>query len=69
MEKLAKPILKAKALIAHIQKNHKMSQAQIARFLDIPEGTLNAWMNGSVRCRHDKILMLALAELKRRLDG
>lgn len=46
-----------------------LSQAQIARLLDLPPKTFNAWLNGSVRCRHQQLLALAIEALEARLRG
>lgn len=50
-----------------IKTKFKMSESQIARLLDIPEKTFNAWLNGTIRCRHDKMLCLSLNQIFDRL--
>lgn len=43
------------------------SEAFVARQLGVRPRTLNAWLNGSIECRHRQMLALALEALKARL--
>jgi hypothetical protein len=54
-------------LVDVIKKHYNVSEAYIARQLDIPEGTFNAWLTGRLTCRHKRMLGLALARLKEKM--
>lgn len=63
--KLSRPLYMNEVLLTvkKISEHFKISQAQISRMLDINEKTFSAWLNGKVKCRHDKILCLAIRQL------
>jgi len=55
-------------LVEDLTKRAGLSQADIARSLGVPEGTLNAWLTGRVTCRHEQMLGLALEALSARQE-
>lgn len=54
--------------IEDLTKRLGLSQADIARHLGVPEGTLNAWLTGRVTCRHEQMLGLALEAVSARIE-
>jgi DNA-binding transcriptional regulator YiaG len=63
----ALPMEKIKTTIQTLTALTGLSQADIARLLDVPAKTLNAWLSGRVNCRHKRMLSLALEALDARL--
>ena len=47
------------------RKRMGMTQAELAKALDLPRGTVQRWETGEVGIRHPKMLELALRELER----
>jgi DNA-binding transcriptional regulator YiaG len=58
-----------KQVIGILTTRTGLSQADIARLLDVPAKTLNAWLRGRVVCRHKTMLGLALEALGVRLEA
>ncbi len=53
-----------KYIINELNEKYKYSQADIARILDINANTFNGWITGRVTCRHTKILVLAVRQVR-----
>ncbi len=53
-----------KYIINELNEKYKYSQADIARILDINQNTFNAWITGRVTCRHSKLLVLAVRQVR-----
>jgi transcriptional regulator with XRE-family HTH domain len=52
------------------REEHRLSQAQLARLLEVDQMTISRWERGAGRrAAPGKVLELALAELERRLGG
>lgn len=55
-------------IVKELQTKFNISQADIARHLDIPAKTFNGWLTGRVQCRHKVMLGLALKRLEVKLE-
>ena len=67
--KLVRPLYmkEIQLTVKKISRHFQISQAQIARMLDVNQKTFNSWLTGKVRCRHDKILCLAIRQLSNQI--
>jgi hypothetical protein len=57
-------MLEVKYIVKELNEKYKYSRADIARILDVPERTFSAWLTGRVTCRHNKMLVLAVRQVR-----
>jgi DNA-binding transcriptional regulator YiaG len=57
-------MLEIKYIVKELNEKYKYSQADISRILNVPERTFSAWLTGRVSCRHTKMLVLAMRQVR-----
>lgn len=66
--RLAAMMDEIKQITSLLRARHGFSQAQIARLLGIPPKTFGDWLGGRTRCRHQRMLLLALEAVTARMQ-
>ena len=62
-------MVEVKYIVSELNEKYEYSQADICRILDVNANTFSGWLTGRVTCRHTKMLVLAMRQVRVLLNG